>query len=359
MGMQGYSTTEQRRLGRFAGAIVGHAVPKELLARQGRQITRTLPLHEGDTYVGRRFLPWGALATNANSMNQFFQNGTGDRTAAIVIAHQVAEGETPDVDSVTPMDMEVTIKEYACLYGYTNRTADLFEDDIPAQMKIQVGERTAFVNEQILYGYLKAGTNQFFGGTGTTIATVNGPITLGMLRKITKSMDANHATAVSRMLAPSGDFNTASVLAGWFVYIHSDAAPDIRDLPNFLDAKDYASGKPVPGEMGAVEEFRFIKHPDLPSRQDAGAAVGSTNLYSTSGSNIDVYQFIVAAQDAFSQLALRGKNSVEPTFLPVGQKVKADPFGQRGYVGAKWWKAALIENNGWMAVGNVGVKNLA
>jgi N4-gp56 family major capsid protein len=99
-------------------------------------------------------------------------------------------------------------------------------------------------------------------------------------------------------------------------------------------------------------------HPDLPSRQDAGAAVGTTGLYSTSASNIDVYQIIVIAQDAWSQLVLRGKNSIEPTFLPVGQKSKSDPFGQRGYAGAKWWQAAFIENNGWMAVINVGVKSL-
>ena len=32
--------------------------------------------------------------------------------------------------------------------------------------------------------------------------------------------------------------------------------------------------------------------------------------------------------------------------------------GQRGYAGTTWWKAMQIENNGWMAVGNVGVKAL-
>lgn len=359
MSMQTYTLTDQRRLGRFAGAIVAHAQPEERLARQGRQITRTLPMNEGDTYVGRRFLPYGALSTNFNTMNQFFANGTGDRSAAVVVAHQVADGETPLPDSLTPMDMEVTIHEYACLYGFTNRTADLYEDDIPAQMKIQIGERTTFVNEQILYGYLKACTNQYYGGTGTSISTVNGAVSLGMLRRITRNLSANHARPVTKMLGAGSGFNTASVMAGWFVYVHSDAASDIRDLPNFIDAKDYASGSPVPGEIGAVEEFRFIMHPDLPSRQDAGAAIGATNLASTSGSNIDVYQFIVCAQDAWSQIALRGRNSVEATFLPVGQKTKADPFGQRGYAGAKWWKAVLIENNGWMAVGNIGVKNLS
>ena len=90
----------------------------------------------------------------------------------------------------------------------------------------------------------------------------------------------------------------------------------------------------------------------------SGAAVGSTGLSSTGGSNIDVYQFIVLAEDAFSQVAVRGLDSLSPTFLPPGEKSKSDPHGQRGYAGTIWWKAVLIENNGWMAVGNVGVRVL-
>ena len=35
--------------------------------------------------------------------------------------------------------------------------------------------------------------------------------------------------------------------------------------------------------------------------------------------------------------------------------VGADPFGSRGYAGNTWWKKALIDNNGWMAVGNAGL----
>ena len=64
-------------------------------------------------------------------------------------------------------------------------------------------------------------------------------------------------------------------------------------------------------------------------------------------------------KDAWSQIAVRGKDSINPTFLPPGDKSKSDPFGQRGYAGAIWWKAVMVENNGWMAIGNVGAKNLS
>jgi N4-gp56 family major capsid protein len=111
-------------------------------------------------------------------------------------------------------------------------------------------------------------------------------------------------------------------------------------------------------ELGKCEDFRFITSPELVSILDGGAAVGATGLQSNLGTSVDVYQFIVAAADAWSQVAVRGLDALDPTFLPPGQKSKSDPLGQRGYAGTSWWKATLVENNGWMAVANCGVKAL-
>lgn len=355
MTMQNFALTPAR-LNKYKGQILAHAVPMECLSKGGRQVK--MPKNSSDTYVARRYLPYGATATDANTINRFFQNGTGDRGNVIVQAHLTAEGVTPMPDSITPQDVTVVMQQYSCLYGFTDKTYDLYEDDIPQAMIQQVGERTTFVNELIVYGALKACTNQYYGGTGTTRATVNGALTIGMLRKIAKNLQANHAGMVNKMLSASGNYGTSPVSAGFTVYCHTDLEPDIRDLPNFTPVEAYASGTAMPNEVGKCERFRFITTPDLPAIQDGGAAIGATNLYSTTGTSLDVYPFIVAAADAWSQIAVRGKDSLEPTYLPPGQKSKSDPFGQRGYAGTIWWKAVMIENNGWMAVGNVGVKNL-
>ena len=344
------------RINKFKGQILAHAVPMEVMGRAGRQVK--MPKNNSDTYVARRWLPYGATSTDANTINRFFQNGTGDRVATITSAHLTQEGVTPTPDNITPQDVTVVVQQYSCLYGFTDKTYDLYEDDIPQAMIAQVGERVTFVNEMIIYGNLKAGTNQYYGGSGTSLATVNGALTLGLLRKIAKNLQANHGKPVNKMLSAGANYGTDAVAEGYTVYCSTDMEPDIRDLPGFVPAEKYASGKPMPNEIGKCERFRFITTPDLPSRQDAGAAVGSLGLQSTTGSNIDVYQFIVCAQDAWSQIAVRGKESMDPTYLPPGQKSKSDPLGQRGYAGTIWWKAVMIENNGWMAVGNVGVKTL-
>lgn len=348
-------TTAAQRIGKFKGGIIGHAIPMERLNRQGRAIK--MPQNTGDTIIERRWLPYGATATNGNTQNRFFADGNGDRANAIVVAHQTAEGITNMPDNIIPVDVQCVMVEYSCLYSWTDKVEVAYEDDIPEQMKKQIGERITFVNELIVYGVLKAGTNQYYGGTGTSIATVNGKVSLPLLRKITKNLKANHTKEVTSMLKPSALYGTDSVRMGYVVFAHTDNQPDIEDLPGYTGIEKYASGKPMDGEIGKCAEFRFILHPDLPPIQNGGAAVGATGLAATTA-NIDVYPIIILGEEAFAQVAFRGMQAMDTTYLSAKEKSKSDPHGQRGYAGAKWWKQVMRENEGWMAVLNVGVTSL-
>jgi N4-gp56 family major capsid protein len=353
MSMQTYGLTPQR-LGRYKGHILKAAVAQECISRGGRQVS--YPRNNSDTYVARRFIPYGATAAEPN---RFFGTANGDRGQALVTANQVADGVTPTPDNIVPQDVSVVMQQYGCLYGFTDKTYNLYEDDIPAQMEQQIGERMTLVNEAIVFGALKASTNRFFGGTGTTRATVNGGITLPMLRRIARSLQANHGMMVTKILKPSADFGTDAVGKGFIVYCHTDLEPDIRDLSGFVPIEKYASGTPMENELGKVERFRFVTSPEFVSVLNGGVAIASApGFQSTGGANIDVYQFIVTAQDAWSQVAVRGMESFNATFLPPNKTDKSDPLGQRGYAGATWWKAVMIENNGWMAVGEVGARTL-
>ena len=184
MSMQTFGLS-QGRINKFKGQILKHAVPQECLSRAGRQVN--FPENNSDTYVARRWLPYGATASAPNT---FFGTTTAvDRGNQIVQQHQTAEGITPTPDNITPQDVTVVMKQYSCLYGWTDKTAGLYEDDIPAAMKEQIGERVTLVNEMIVFGELKAGTNQFYGGTGTSRATVNGTITLPMIHELSTACE--------------------------------------------------------------------------------------------------------------------------------------------------------------------------
>lgn len=363
MAIQGYNTSPAR-INKFKGEILKHAVALEVLAKQGRQIS--LPKNQSETYVARRYVPYNATAANPNI---FFQNVAGDRGATMANAHLTQEGVTPQADTIVAQDITAVINQYSCLYSFTDKVADLYEDDIPKAMVEQVGERVALVNEMILFGALKACTNVFYSGaSSTSIATTAAPLALSLIRKITKAMQANHARPVTNTLKASPNIATQPVESGYVVVCHTDFEPDIRDIAGFIPTSQYASGTPMPNEIGRVERFRFITSPDLPAQLSAGVANANAQntsyatvsgfCQSTLGTSIDVYPFFVFAQDAFSQIALRGKESMSPTFIPAGEKTKSDPHGQRGYAGSIWWKGVMIENNQWMALGYAGVKAL-
>lgn len=339
--------TNTGRINKLKGEILAHAIPVEVLGITGQN--KKMPKNVGDNVVYRRWLPFGAANTNVNTEN---------RPAVVVANHLTQEGVTPTADTMTPVDVSVTLAQYACLYAVTDKTVDLYEDNVPDEMKKQTGERMGLLREMIRYGVLKAGTNVFYAG-GTSRATTDEKISLGLLRKVSRNLLSNHGKSITGILAPSANYSTAPVEAGFLVFCHTDCENDIRDLPGFREVAAYGSRKPVHDqEVGSTDRYRFIVSPELAPYADSGAAVGSTGLYSTTGSNIDVYPIIVVAEDAWGDVALRGANSMDPTWIPPGQKDKNDPLGQRGYIGAKFYDAAVILNGGWMAVIEAGVKSL-
>ena len=340
--------TNDARIAKFRGEILKHAVPKTCLGITGKQFK--IDKNSSDTVVYRRWLPYGGASTNATTLN------TWSVTAS---AHETSDGVTPNADSIAPADITVQLKQYMCLYMYTDRVADMYEDDVPAEMKKQTGQRMGLLKEMIHYGALKGNTNKFYAG-GTSRATVDKTVTVPFLRQIEQSLLANRCEFVTTVLKASAAYGTSAVEPGMLVFIHTNAANDIRNLAGFVKWVEYGTAKQVhPAEIGCVDNFRFIISPELGPVIDSGAAVGATGLDSTGASNIDVYPMIVVAEDAWGDVALRGVESMKEINVPVGKQDSGDPGGQRGYVGAKFYSASFIQNDGWMAVGEIGITDLA
>lgn len=335
------------RINQIKGEILAHAVPVEVLGITGMQ--RAIPKNQGKTVVYRRYLPHGGATTNSTTINKW---------VVTTAAHLLTEGTTPTADTLVPQDITVSLNQYGCLYQLTDVTADLYEDDVPSEMKQLCGERIALVREMVRYGVVKAGTNVYYSG-GTSLATVDEKIKLTTLRKVSRGLQANHAKRITKILDATPMIATKPVEASYLVFCHTDCEADIRDLAGFLHVSAYGSRKPVSEyEIGSVENFRFITSPELASTPDSGAAVGVTGLYSTTGALVDTYPFIVCGEDAWGQVALRGADSIDPTYIPPGQKDKSDPLGQRGYIGAKFYFNCTTLNEGWMAVVHAGVTNI-
>lgn len=338
-----------QRIGRLKGEILAHATPVAVLTLFGQQ--KQIPKNVGATVVYRRWLPYGGATTNSNTINRWVVDAG---------AHQLNEGVTPEADTLTPQDITVSLQQYGVLYSLTDRTVDLSEDDVPSEMKKQTGERVGLIREKVCYGVVKGCTNVYYTN-GASRTAVNSKININALRRVSRNLQANHAQRITGMLSMSQDFGSTGVEAAYVVIAHTDAEADIRDLPNFKNVSEYGQRKTIsPYEIGSCENFRFILSPELDAYADAGGSGSTNGVYcTTSTTAADVYPFIVTGEDAWGQVALRGSQSLTPTYIAPNEITKDDALGQRGYVGAKFYMNAVMLNQGWAAVIEGAVSLLA
>lgn len=268
----------------------------------------------------------------------------------------LVEGVTPNTTVFEYEDVSGQLKQYGQVVGITDVIEDTHEDPVLSDASQQAGENIGRTSEALTYGVLRAGTNVTYAN-GTARAQVNTPITLGKQRAITRALKAQKAMKMTKMLSASPGYETRAVEASYVAVAHTDLESDIRGLPGFTPVAEYGQRTPLcEEEVGSVEDVRYILSPDLESWPDAGAT--KAGMVSTTGTVADVYPILYFGKHAYGTVALRDQGAVSPTIIPVGQKTKDDPLGQRGYVGWKMWFLCLRLNEAWMARLEVGVTAL-
>lgn len=260
---------------------------------------------------------------------------------------------TPLVEGVTPSstqfgydDVTTTLKQYGQVVEVTDVIEDTHEDPVLNDATVQCGENIGRTMEALNYGIVRGGTNAVYNN-GTQRSDVNTKITLAKQRAVTRALKAQKAMKITRILSGSVNYGTQAVEASYVAVGHTDLEADIRDLVGFVPVAKYGTRSPISEyEIGSVEDVRYILTPDLEPFANAGGAKGT--MVSTGGTSADVYPIMFFGQDSWATVALRGQGAVEPSIIPVGQKTKDDPLGQRGIVGWKGWHTAVILNELWM-----------
>lgn len=352
MGIQNYGTVASRNLIRAAQGMLEHAQPITVLGDFGTQ--REMPQNATDTLVFRRTLPFGASTTGTTIENTARYVGTPAVTPG---AFALAEGATPNANTISFQDVSVTLQQYGILFKYSSKAEQMYEDDIPGEMVKLTGETMAEVMELVRYGVLKAGSTVVYTN-GSSRSAVNTAISLNSLRRGARTLEANRARRVTSRLAPGVNFGTRAVQPAYIVFCHTDAVSDARNLPGFTRVEDYGSYKPIHDrEIGACEDFRFISSPLLTSFAGSGSST-LNGMLSVGGSNVDVYPFIVIGEDCWGQVALKGMSAIKPVVLKASQTNHANPLGQFGYVGASTYFASVRLNDAFMARIEAGVTAL-
>jgi len=267
------------------------------------------------------------------------------------------EGVTPSTTSFQYQDVTAALKQYGMVVGITDVIEDTHEDPVLNDATLQSGENIGRTMEALNYAIVRGGTNVFYGN-GASRAGVNTAITKAKQRAVTRALKAQKAMKITRVLSASPGYETRAVEASYIAITHTDVESDIREMVGFTPVAEYGTMRPIcEDEIGSVEDVRYILSPDLSPFLAAGSAT-LNSMTAADSTNVDVYPVLFFGKEAWGTVALRGQGAVSPSIIPVGQKTKDDPLGQRGYVGWKSWHVAVRLNEAWMARLEVGVTAL-
>jgi N4-gp56 family major capsid protein len=319
-----------------------------------RMLKRAMPyLHLekfGQTY---------AMPTNSTQTAKFrryFLSGAGGSAGTTtpgsnfyipVATTPLIEGVTPAGSKLANQDYTVTLAQYGDYITITDVVMDTHTDPVLQQATDILGEQAALTVETLRFNVLKAGTNVFYANAVAGRSSVVTAISLADQRRVTTALNRQNAKKISQVVASTPDFNTKSVEAAYMAVCHPDLETDIRTMNGFKPVADYGPHTtPFEGEIGSVEQVRYLTSTVMAPWADAGGAKGV--MRSTSGTSADVYPVLVFGRDAFGIVPLKGKSSMTP--MVVNPKPAAgDPLAQRGTVGWKLWTATVILQEAFMA----------
>lgn len=316
-----YPSLSQRTNTWAAVDMLSHAEPFSILQEYGQH--KPIPKNKADNAKFRRVIPFAKATT------------------------PLTEGVTPTAQALTYEDVSVTLAQYGGLAEITDHVQDMAEDPVLKDATEQCGEQAALTTEAIVWGVLQAGTNVLYAN-GTARNQVNDVISLAKQRGATRILKGQKGKKITSKLSSSVKYGTEPVDMAFIAFAHTDMESDIRDMTGFVPTEKYGSMKALKGEIGKVEDVRYILSPELDPIIDAGGLSATNTTVSTGGTNSDVYPVVYVAKEAFGCVALKGKDAITPKITPVDQTDSNDPLGQVGYVGWKTYFAALILNDAWM-----------
>jgi N4-gp56 family major capsid protein len=324
--------------------MLERALPLLHLEKFGQ--TYPLPTQSTQTAKFRRYYLQGA----AGSAGPDATGNVGSNPFFIPISTvPLVEGVTPSGSLLANYDYTVQLAQYGDFATITDVIVDTHTDPVLAQMTEILGEQAAVTVENLRFNVLKAGTNVWYQANVAGRTTVAGPITLTDQRRVTTGLNRQNAKKITKVVASTPAFNTTSVEAAYVAVVHPDLESDIRNMVGFIPVAKYGPHtSPWEGEIGAVEQVRYLLSTVIVPWQNAATSVTVTSQRSTGGSYPDVYPVLIFGRDAYGIVPLKGKSSMTP--MVVNPKpAPGDPLGQRGTVGWKLWTGTVILQDAFMA----------
>lgn len=274
----------------------------------------------------------------------------------------ISEGINGPGSKVTSSVITAQLEQFSDHLPFTDRMLNSSKEQIIKIYSELAGEQAAITLETNDLAVLKAGTNVVYAGTSATgRTTVTSPPTTGNLRVLVRSLINQGATKVTKMIKASSLISTVPIEPAFIAFVHPDMASDIRDMRGYINPKEYPSGDAFPGEIGTVEEVRFLGHDLLLPYLSAATNAASQTTFLTGGvqgtGSADVYPVLIFGNEAYATVPLanqtnrRGEMSDTSAIkinVVMPKPQHGDEAGLNGFVSWLVDHTCGILNQGWL-----------
>lgn len=261
------------------------------------------------------------------------------------------EGQNPTTQALTQEAYNGTMYRYSAAYATSRYTTDLSPLDFVKGMRDVLMTQVESTQERIRYNAATSGTNVLYNSAAiASVQTVNGVITLGRLQTAIASIQAAKGMTFTSEAGGTTKIGTTPVEAGYYCFVHTNAIPDLRNLPGYVPKAKMAPSNYPMGTVGSVDNIVFVASPEFVPALGAATSVTNSALRSTGGFP-DVYNFIVCAKNALVDVSLGGSGkegygNVEVEVLDKADK--SDTTNSRVVVSAAWYDLAMLVSFDWL-----------
>ena len=249
--------------------------------------------------------------------------------------------------------LEGTFEKFGFFDEYTQESVDFDSDDMLLQhvnreMLNGASEITEDALQIDLIHY--AGTIKFAGNaTLNTNVGADDVVTYGDLMRLSIDLDNNRTPKHTKIITGTRMIDTRTIPGARVMYIGSELIPtlkamkDLHNNPAFISVEKYAAGTEViTGEIGAIDNFRFVVVPEMLKWAGVGAdATANTTHYKT-GTKFDVFPMLCVGSESFTTIGFQtdGKSvKFKITHKKPGEATadRNDPYGETGFMSIKWY----------------------
>ena len=228
---------------------------------------------------------------------------------------------------------------------YTQESLDFDSDSellshITEEMMVGATEMTeAQLQKDLINEATTNGTVQY-PGVVTSKAAVAAAVDYDDLMTLSSALDNNKTPRTTKIISGSRMTDTKTVMGGRVMYIGPDLIPLVRkmqDIGNggvgtgFIGVEKYADATTIMnGEIGSVDQFRFVVVPEMLHSEKGGA------------SDSAVYPMLCVGDGSFTTIGFQtdGKTLKFTTTHKKPGKETADvndPYGEKGFYSIKWY----------------------